>query len=90
MLLCDAIPSFTVLHCAMLSFAVLYYYFVCALLCHAPGSDPPLRDLVSFLFGQDLSSVTPTDTCRIHKMMAPRSSDHNQATLDDMMGVGAP
>ncbi|CAN0113555.1 unnamed protein product, partial [Laminaria digitata] len=37
---------------------------------------------------QDLSSVTPTDTCRIHKMLAPRSSDHNQTTLDEMMGGG--
>ncbi|CAM9877167.1 unnamed protein product, partial [Choristocarpus tenellus] len=36
---------------------------------------------------KDLSSVTPTDTIKIHKMAPPR--DGNQATLEETFGNSA-
>eukprot|EP00903_Cladosiphon_okamuranus_P016265 g15001.t1 len=39
---------------------------------------------------QDLSSVTASEACKIIKMNPPRKGDHNQATLEEAFGGGAP
>ncbi|CAM9381891.1 unnamed protein product [Ectocarpus fasciculatus] len=41
-----------------------------------------------FITPQDLSSVTPSDTCKIIKMRPPRKGDHNQTTLEEAFGAG--